>query len=274
MKKFLIAGNWKMNTTISETSELINNIFNSIKNISDLNSYVDILVCPPFINIQKAVDTITQNNASSLISVGSQNCYYESKGAFTGEISIDMISKIGCKYIIIGHSERRAIFGESNELINKKLNAILEKKLTPILCIGETLEDRQSGNTFLVLQSQLDTCLQGITSDNITEIVVAYEPVWAIGTGVSATAKEVEETHHWIRNYLINKFGDITKNVPLLYGGSLNEKNALETLSIPNVNGGLIGGAALVSDKFVSIIQTALDIKKKSPEPICCCGCN
>jgi len=262
MKKYLIAGNWKMNTTISETTELINSLSNGLKKMDETYSAsaVTVLVCPPFTNIPKVAELTVDNlnNGKKIIKVGSQNCYYEKKGAFTGEISIEMLKAIGCEYIIIGHSERRAIFNETNELINKKLLAILTESITPILCIGETLEERKTGNTFKVLEEQLNDCLQGIDNSTIDKIVIAYEPVWAIGTGVSATVAEIAEAHKWLREFLVGKFGAKANDVFLLYGGSLSDANAKETLSIANVDGGLIGGASLVTEKFLAIIETAL----------------
>jgi triosephosphate isomerase len=225
---------------------------------------VTVLVCPPFVNIPK----VAELTANSKIKVGSQNCYHEKKGAFTGEISIEMLKTIGCEYIIIGHSERRAIFNETNELINKKLLAILTESITPILCIGETLEERKSGNTFKVLEEQLNGCLQGVdnssTNSSIDKIVIAYERVWAIGTGVSATVTEIAEAHKWLREFLVEKFGANANDVFLLYGGSLSDANAKETLSIANVDGGLIGGASSISEKFLSILETCLDYTKSN----------
>lgn len=251
MRKYLIAGNWKMNTTISEATELVNSLSNGLKKMGEISPIV--LVCPPFTNIPK----VAELTANSKIKVGAQNCYSEKKGAFTGEISIDMLKVVGCEYIIIGHSERRAIFGETNELINKKLTAILAENIAPILCIGETIAERKAGNTFKVLEEQLNGCLQGVAGSSIDKIVIAYEPVWAIGTGVSATAAEVAEAHKWLREFLVGKFGAKANDIFLLYGGSLSDANAKETLSIEDVDGGLIGGASLVAEKFLSIIETA-----------------
>ena len=311
MRKYLIAGNWKMNTTISETSQIINSIVchcgldpqspDYNKEIADkarndeYSNPITVLLCPPFVNIPKATELIhrhceqsvaipdlnnskshskeiattsSRNDSSLNIKIGAQNCYFEKKGAFTGEISVEMLKEVGCSYVIVGHSERRAIFDETNELINKKLLAILSEDLIPILCIGETIEDRKSGNTFTVLEQQLNGCLLGIdnsdidgVNSNIDKIVIAYEPVWAIGTGVSATAAEVAEAHKWLREFLVGKFGEKANDVYLLYGGSLSDANAEEVLSIKDVDGGLIGGASLVAERFLSIIKTALSIK-------------
>ncbi len=251
MKKMLIAGNWKMNTNVFEAEKLAQYILGFLKSSDEVSSKV--LICPPFTNlypISKLVD------GTSLL-LGSQNCHFEQKGAFTGEISIEMLDYCGVSHIIIGHSERRAYFDESDELINKKLLAILDFGKTPILCIGETLDERNSGNTFNVLSKQLNADLEGVSAEAIENIVIAYEPVWAIGTGVSATTEQVVEAHNWIRQFLVEKFGEAAKGVALLYGGSLNEKNANELLAIENVNGGLIGGASLKGESFAEIIKIA-----------------
>lgn len=262
MKNFLIAGNWKMNTTFSEATELSTKLLNFLVGEEKNNEKIlpEILLCPPFVSIQK----IKELTAKSQIKVGSQNCHFEKKGAFTGEISVEMLKSVGCEYIIVGHSERRTIFGETNEFINQKIKSVLAANLTPILCIGETIDERKAGKTFAVLENQLNLCLQDIDKSMIydekskaAKIVIAYEPIWAIGTGISATSEEVAEAHSWLRNFLVTKFGNEAENIFLLYGGSLTDANAKEILSIENVNGGLIGGASLVAEKFISIIKTA-----------------
>jgi triosephosphate isomerase (TIM) len=254
MKKMLIAGNWKMNTNVVQSKKLCEDLLVGLTQMNSLKSKV--LVCPPFTNIQIVSDTLK----NSVILYGAQNCYYEPQGAFTGEISIPMLSHLGCTYIIIGHSERRAYFSETDEAINKKVIAILNSGITPIMCIGETLEERQSNSTFSVLERQLTIGLNNITPDKISDIVIAYEPVWAIGTGIAATTEQVHEAHTWIRNYLTEKFGQFGQSVILLYGGSLNSENADTLLKLDDVNGGLIGGASLKPDVFLSIIKTAESI--------------
>jgi len=251
MKNMLVAGNWKMNTNVFESQKLVEYILGFMKTNDNLKSRV--LVCPPFTSVY----TIGQIVKNSELLLGAQNCYFKEKGAFTGEISIPMLEYCGVSHIIIGHSERRSYFKEDDELINKKLLAILEHHLTPILCIGETLDERNQGKTFDVLKNQLDKDLSGVSKEQIDRIVVAYEPVWAIGTGISATREQVVEAHNFLRQLLIDKFGENANSVYILYGGSLSEKNADEILSIENVNGGLIGGASLKGDSFCSIIQTA-----------------
>ncbi len=251
MKNILIAGNWKMNTNIFESEKLVEYILGYVKNAAKLNC--EVLVCPPFTSIC----SVTKLLADSPIHLGSQNCYYEQSGAYTGEVSIDMLKHCGVSHVIIGHSERRTIFGETDELINKKLLALLNAELTPILCIGETLEEREQGKTFDVLGTQLKLNLAGINAENINKIVIAYEPVWAIGTGITATTEQINEAHDWLRRYLIARFGVKSEKLLLLYGGSMNAANADEILACENVNGGLIGGASLKGDAFCSIIESA-----------------
>ncbi len=256
MKKILIAGNWKMNNDVDESLKLVSEIESFISEKESLKC--EVLVCPTFLSIFP----VSQKIKNTKLQLGAQNCYYEPKGAFTGEISIEMLATEGVSHIIIGHSERRAIFNETDELINKKLSAILESGLTPILCIGETLDQREQGKTYDVLSSQLDKCLLGIQHSDVPKIVIAYEPIWAIGTGVSATTSQVDDAHNRLRKYLLDFYADGAKNTLLLYGGSLNEKNAAELLALENVNGGLIGGASLKSKSFTEIINIADDILK------------
>lgn len=251
MKNMLIAGNWKMNTNVFESQKLVEYIGGFLFANPDIKSKV--LVCPPFTSLY----TIGKLIDGTKLLLGAQNCHYEDKGAFTGEISIPMLQFCGVSHIIIGHSERRSYFNESDELINKKLIAILKYNLTPILCIGETLEERNNGKTYEILTTQLEKDLMNVSKSEISKIVIAYEPIWAIGTGISATRQQVVEAHNFLREYLINNFGDAGRDVYLLYGGSLSEKNADEILSIDNVNGGLIGGASLKGESFCEIIKIA-----------------
>ena len=197
-----------------------------------------------------------ETDHSNLI-LGAQNCHFESKGAYTGEISIDMLKQFNCKYVIVGHSERRQYFHESNEFINKKIIALLKSNLTPILCIGESLDERNTNSTFDVLSNQLSRSLKNISNDDIAKIVIAYEPIWAIGTGVIATIDQINETHNFIRKFLVDSFGANAEDVLIQYGGSVNADNAKEILAVQNVNGALIGGAALKSDQFLQIVKYA-----------------
>jgi triosephosphate isomerase len=192
--------------------------------------------------------------------LGAQNCHYEESGAFTGEISLPMLSYLGCTYVILGHSERRTYFHEDDELINRKILAALDYGINPVVCIGETLEERQSNKTFEVLERQITLGLKSITEENINEMVVAYEPVWAIGTGVNATPEQVEEAHGFIKETIKRTLGMKTGSLPVLYGGSVNAENAGSILELENVNGALIGGASLKSESFISILKTSEEI--------------
>lgn len=252
MKRYLIAGNWKMHKNITESEELIDSIKSKF---SQEDKNVKLLVAPPFTNLYFVYQKIKDTG----IYLGAQNCHWESSGAFTGEISTDMLKSVGCNYVIIGHSERRAMFRETNEKINKKLHALLFNSLNPIVCIGETLEQRQAGKTFEVLEDQLTNGLKGISNEQIKNIVIAYEPVWAIGTGVAATIEQVDEAHSWIREKLVNLFGETAMQTIIQYGGSVNENNSAELFSLENVNGALIGGASLKADNFIKIYKNALD---------------
>jgi triosephosphate isomerase len=254
MRRYLIAGNWKMNNGQSSTKQLINEIKSRLA--ESQQGSIEVLVCPPAISIETAV----MASSGSFIKVGAQNCHFETKGAFTGELSVGMIYESGCSHVIIGHSERRTYFYEDDKMIAKKVSAAFSGGLIPILCIGETLSERQAGKTFEILTKQLDEDMSAIQSGDIGRLVIAYEPVWAIGTGISATNEQVAEAHAWIRNYLVKHFKDSGENILILYGGSLNDQNAPEILAIQNVDGGLIGGASLKSDTFLSIINTAISL--------------
>jgi triosephosphate isomerase (TIM) len=247
MKKILIAGNWKMNKDINESLELISALSDGIK---ELDTLPGLLVCPPFTSLA-AVVGVCKDTA---ISVGAQNCHTEKNGAYTGEISTDFIANMGCDYVIIGHSERRTLFGEGDELANAKTTVAIATGLNAIFCIGETLEEREAGKTFEVLERQIKLGLKNIEFSD--KIVIAYEPVWAIGTGVAAVPDQVQEAHAFIRKQLTELYGDNSKDVIILYGGSMNDKNAKELLSLQDVNGGLIGGASLKPEAFLSIIKS------------------
>ncbi len=215
-----------------------------------------VLVCPPAINIVPVLNSVIDSD----VKVGAQNCYFENKGAYTGEIAPCMIKATGAEYVIIGHSERRAYFGENNNLLNKKLKAVLAEGLKAILCIGETLEERKNRKTFEVLENQLKEGLAGVDESISENIIIAYEPVWAIGTGEAATNDQVDEAHRKIRAFLKELFPNKAKEVLILYGGSMKPDNAAELLAIEDVNGGLIGGASLKADSFIKLIEIAEDI--------------
>lgn len=220
---------------------------------------VDVAVCPPSVYLHDVGAALR----GSMIQLGAQNVHHAAEGAYTGEISCGMLKDLGCKYVIIGHSERRAIFGESDADVNTKLQTVLKSGLTPIVCIGETLAQRESGATQTVVRGQCTHSLAGLTSDQMAKTVLAYEPVWAIGTGKTATPAQAEEVHADIRELLKELFdASVANSVVIQYGGSVKADNANELLSQPNIDGALVGGASLKSDAFLPIVQAAMKIKK------------
>jgi len=251
--KLLIAGNWKMHKTPSQTVEY----FKEFKPLVEGIENVDILICPPFVDIPAAVEMTAGTN----IDIGAQNCYYEREGAYTGEISPVMLKDAGCKYVILGHSERRHIFGESDEVINKKVIAALSEGLRVILCVGETLQERDSGLTFTVVESQLKLGLSGAT-DMLDRIDIAYEPVWAIGTGVPARPEDAEEVHRFIYEKLKELNPQKAQSVRVLYGGSVKPENAEAFLSQPHIRGVLVGGASLKPESFARIVKVGASLGK------------
>ncbi|HET54294.1 MAG TPA: triose-phosphate isomerase [Ignavibacteria bacterium] len=250
MRRKVVAGNWKMNMNLSGTIELLSAIKNEL---SKSDSKTEVIVCPPFTSLETAVTVVK----GSSIKVGAQNMHYESDGAFTGEISADMLKSVGCEYVILGHSERRTLFGESDEMINKKVKKALSSGLKPIFCVGETLEERESNLTEKVVDNQVKNGLSGISEAELSELIIAYEPVWAIGTGKTASPKQAQEVHKFIRN-LISKLysNNLADNLVIQYGGSVKPDNAEELFSQPDIDGGLIGGASLKADSFISIVNS------------------
>jgi len=249
MRKKVIAGNWKMHNNLEETELLINGIKEGLKN-ETVNC--DVIVCPTFTNLYIAAKELQGSN----IKLGAQNMYYEDKGAFTGEISADMLLSVNVEYVILGHSERRTYFGETDEIINKKILKALEKGLKPIFCIGETLEEREKGITFDVIKTQVVNGLKGVIAEQMKNIIIAYEPVWAIGTGKTATKEQAQEVHAYIRSLLTEMYNKETAvNVIIQYGGSVKPENAAELLSQPDIDGALVGGACLKADSFLEIIK-------------------
>ena len=247
-RRILIAGNWKMNKTATEAAALVTEIKRDVFDIDN----VDILVCPPFTALAVVGDVVRDSN----VSLGAQNMYFEDKGAYTGEISTAMLKDCGCTHVIIGHSERRTIFNESDETINKKVKKALEAGLISILCIGEKLEEREANKTFEVITNQLEGDLADIDSDNIKKIIIAYEPVWAIGTGKTATSEQAQEAHAFIRNLIKEKYDSVVADgIIILYGGSMKPANVEELVSQPDVDGGLIGGASLEAASFVELVK-------------------
>ncbi len=214
---------------------------------------VEVVVCPPFTVLALAREELK----GSHISLGAQNCYAEATGAFTGEVSAEMLKDIGCEYVILGHSERRTIFGETDELVSRKVRAVLDAGLTPIVCIGESGDEREKGHTESVLSRQMKGSLALVSANQGTKLVIAYEPVWAIGTGKTATPERAQQAHAFIRSLLREKFTDVSDRIPVLYGGSVKPENAGEIISQPDIDGGLIGGASLDADSFIKIIEAA-----------------
>lgn len=250
MRKLFVAGNWKMNTSRTEAETLINGLKPLVSDVQD----VDIAVCPPFVYI----DQVAALTGNSNIKVGAQNCYMEPKGAFTGEISPEMLKDCGCSYVIAGHSERRHILGETDAIINQKVKKILEAGLQVILCVGELLDEREAGKTEAVVETQLSGGLKDLSVNDFANITIAYEPVWAIGTGKTATPDQAQEVHAFIRNWLKTQFGEpVSGNCRIQYGGSVKPENARELMSQPDIDGALVGGASLKADQFAAIIKAS-----------------
>lgn len=247
MRKKIIAGNYKMNYTVSQAESFVESIKESIN-----TDEVEVVICPNFIALDRVSDVID----GTKISLGAQNVYFESKGAFTGETSLDMLIAVGVKYCIVGHSERRQIFLETNEQVNKKVLAILSKDLYPILCVGETLEQRESNIYFEHIKSQVLSALKDVEKNQISKnIVIAYEPIWAIGTGKTATKEQAEEMCKFIREVIEEQYGSkVSESIRILYGGSVKPSNAKEILECQNIDGALVGGASLTND-FVAIVN-------------------
>ena len=254
IRKKLIAGNWKMNKTSADASTLVQEIVAEVGRVTD----VDILVCPPFTSLESAGKLLEGSN----VKLGAQNMHHEASGAYTGEISASMLRSTFATYVILGHSERRTYFAENDKFINQKVLAALKNQLKPVLCVGETLAERESGATLKVVQTQLEGALEGVSKEQATSVVVAYEPVWAIGTGKVATTEQAQEVHAFIRSLLVKLFGDaIAQKVRILYGGSMKPSNAPELLAQKDIDGGLIGGASLESRTFVVLVKAAAAAK-------------
>ena len=249
-RKTVIAGNWKMNMTATETKKFAEDL----KKIMPRAKWCDTLICVPACNISTAMKAFKDLR----ISVGAENVYFEEKGAYTGEVSADMLKDLGVKYVIVGHSERRQYFCETDQTVNKKVHAVLNAGMNPIICVGESLEQREAGITEEWITMQIKTGLASIGEDKIRKMIIAYEPIWAIGTGKTATPEQAEEVCESIRTVIRKLYGaKIARAISILYGGSMNEKNAYDLLAQPDIDGGLIGGASLVPEKFVKIIEAA-----------------
>jgi triosephosphate isomerase len=250
LRKKIVAGNWKMNKTLADAAHLAEGVKLELADCLD----VDVVLCPPFTALKTVGDVITDTH----IKLGAQNMHWEASGAFTGEVSARMLRDFYCRYVILGHSERRTYFRETDDMVNKKAKAALANNLVPIVCVGETLAERDAGQEKDVVRRQTEQSLAGL-GDNLKNVVVAYEPVWAIGTGRNATAQQAQDMHAFIRKVLTDMGGEETAQaVRIQYGGSMKPANAAELLSQPDIDGGLIGGAALEARSFVEIVRAAL----------------
>ena len=250
MRRRLIMGNWKMNGSLIANETLLTDLAGQIAGLEG----VDVAVCPAYIHLAQAVEL----SAGSIIKVGAQNLSHHDKGAFTGEVSGEMIHNLGCTYVLTGHSERRALYGETNQLVAEKTLKALELGLIPVLCIGETLAERQSGQMNDVLADQMNAVVNLCGANSFSQIVVAYEPVWAIGTGETATPEQAQDAHAFVRGLISAHYPEIADRMTILYGGSMNDKNAAQLLGMPDVDGGLVGGASLNANSFSSIIHSAV----------------
>src|SRR5580704_209792 len=254
IRKKLIAGNWKMNKTSADAAELAREVVLAVAQRPD----VDVVVCPPF----TALESVARVVEGSAVKLGAQNMHHEANGAFTGEVSAPMLRAFFATHVILGHSERRTLFGETDWFINKKVLTALKNQLRPMLCVGETLAEREAGSTLKVVQTQVEACLEGVSKELATNVIIAYEPVWAIGTGKNATADQAQEVHAFIRGLLTKIFGDQPAGrIRILYGGSMKPANAPELLAQKDIDGGLIGGASLEARSFVDLVNAAAAAK-------------
>ncbi len=247
-RKPLIAGNWKMFKTCAEAVETARQLMDLVADISD----TEVMIAPPFTALTPVAEILKE----SRILLGAQNLHWEKEGAFTGEISPLMLVSAGCQYVIIGHSERRQYFGETDHSVNKKINAANNNGLIPVFCIGESEKERESGQTFSVLDKQVKKGLEGLFADNLKTLVIAYEPVWAIGTGKTATTDQAQEVHQFLRSLVGKSFGEtLAKSIRILYGGSVKPGNISELMARPDIDGALVGGASLDAETFSKIVQ-------------------
>jgi triosephosphate isomerase len=251
MRKKFVAGNWKMYTTAATARQLAAAIVQGL----GTESRVAVAVCPPFPYLSAVAEVVR----GSPVALGAQNLYPEKEGAFTGEVSPTMLTDVGCRYVILGHSERRHKLGETGAFINRKVHAALAASLTVILCVGETLEEREAGRTEPVLETQLSGSLAGVVGGAFSRLVIAYEPVWAIGTGRNATPAQAQQAHAFIRKQIADRWGEETaRALPIQYGGSVKAENVASLLNQPDVDGALVGGASLQADQFLAIVRAAL----------------
>jgi triosephosphate isomerase len=248
-RRTFIAGNWKMNKTVAESLVLVRELRNAISMVRDR---VEVAIAPPFTALHPVAKALEDSN----ISLAAQNCHASESGAFTGEIAAPMLKEVGCSYVILGHSERRQLFGETDAGVNRKTAAVLKAGMLPIVCVGETLEEREGNKTLSIVETQVKGCLQGFTAAQGAQFVIAYEPVWAIGTGKTATSRQAQEVHAHIRSLLTGLWGaETAQQVRIQYGGSVKADNAAELLSQPDIDGALVGGASLKAADFAAIVK-------------------
>lgn len=248
MRKKIVAGNWKMNTLPAEGVELARAI---VADRETVHAGVHFIVCPPFTHLISVAEALRGSD----VELGAQDCAAEAKGAYTGEVSAAMVAATGCRYVILGHSERRQYYGETSASLNKKMVQAYAQGLVPIYCVGENLAEREAGRHFALVRDQIEQVVYNLTAEQFASLVIAYEPVWAIGTGKTATAEQAQEIHRYIREVLAARFGAAAEECSILYGGSCKPSNAAELFAQPDVDGGLIGGAALKADDFLAIGQ-------------------
>ncbi len=248
MRKNIVAGNWKMNTTLQEGIQLASEVNDALKGVE---TKCDVIICVPFTHLASIHGVIDQNK----LGLGAENCADHLKGAYTGEVSAPMVASTGATYVILGHSERRQYYGETSETLREKVKLALAENLTPIFCIGEVLEERENGSYLEVVKKQIEEALFDLSADDFGKLILAYEPVWAIGTGKTATDDQAEEMHAHIRSIIADKYGkEVAENTSILYGGSCKPSNAKQLFAKPNVDGGLIGGASLKAEDFMGIV--------------------
>ncbi len=249
MRKIIVAGNWKMNKTVAEAVNTVKELKELVKDVTK----VEVVIGAPFTALSELAKEVKGSN----IKLSAQNMHWEKEGAFTGEISPLMLKEIGVEYVILGHSERREYFGETNQIVNKKVKSALVNGLKPILCVGEKLEEREAGNTEKVVEDHIRGGLEGITKEEMKNIVIAYEPVWAIGTGKTASPEQAEEVHAFIRKLLTAMYDvETAEDTTVQYGGSMKPSNSAELIAKPNIDGGLVGGASLKASDFAGIVKS------------------
>ncbi len=246
MRKNIVAGNWKMNTTVAEGVQLAKEV---VAKSAEVSAEVKLVIAPPFTHLAPVAEVVK----GSVVGLSAQNCADKTAGAYTGEVAVNMLGSVGCEYVILGHSERREYYGETDAKLVEKVKLALAQGLAPIFCIGEKLDEREAGRHFEVVTEQVKNVLYTLSAEEMAKVIVAYEPVWAIGTGKTATAEQAQEIHACIRQVIAEKFGALAEEITILYGGSCKPSNAKELFAQPDIDGGLIGGAALKAEDFIGI---------------------